>query len=226
MNQIYATRTVRTPLPFQTTGEEIANSIIHGLGILMAVGGLVILVLRSRGFIGGTASGSLAVVSYVIYSSMLILMFLFSTLYHAIQHDGAKRVFQVFDHSAIYLLIAGTYTPYCLLGLGGPLGWTYFGIEWGLAIIGIVLYTVKRSAMKKVEVLVYVLMGWAIVFGFNPLRNSIPRVSVYLLVAGGVLYTLGTFWYRLRHRRVSHVIWHVHVAGGAACHWLSLWFMS
>jgi len=217
---------IPTPLPFQTPGEEIANSILHGMGILLAIAGLVLLVLRSRGLLGGTAGGPLAVSSYVIYSAMLILMFLLSTLYHAIQHEGAKRVFQVLDHSAIYLLIAGTYTPLSLLGLGGVLGWIYFGIEWALAITGIVLYSVKRTAMRRVEVVVYVLMGWAIVLVLQQLWDCIPLISFVLLLAGGSIYTMGTFWYRRRHRRLSHVIWHVHVVGGAACHWLSLWFMS
>ena len=215
-----------TPLPFQTPGEEIANSILHGLGILLAVTGLVLMVLRSKGYLGGTASGLLAVTCYVIFSSVLILMFLASTLYHAIQPEGAKRVFQVFDHSAIYLLIAGTYTPFSLLGLGGVMGWIYFGVEWGLAIIGVVLYSTIRKFMRRLELIVYVLMGWAIILGFHRLWNSIPRISSMLLIGGGLVYTLGTFWYRRRHRRLSHVIWHVHVIGGAFCHWLSLWFMS
>jgi hemolysin III len=217
---------IPTPLPFQTPGEEIANSILHGLGILLAIAGLVLLALRSNGYLGGTAAGPLAVTCYVIYSAMLILMFLASTLYHAIQHEGAKRVFQVIDHSAVYLLIAGTYTPYCLLGLGGAWGWVYFGFEWGLAIAGVVLYSSKWKPMRRVELVVYILMGWAIVFGFYRLRSRIDPVSLLLLIGGGVVYTLGTFWYRRRHRRLSHVIWHIHVVGAAVCHWLSLWFMS
>ena len=217
---------IPTPLPFQTPGEEIANSILHGLGILLAVAGLVLLVLRSLGRLGGTAAGPLAVTSYIIYSAMLILMFLLSTLYHAIQHEGAKRVFLVLDHSAVFLLIAGTYTPFSLLGLGGVLGWTYFGIEWALAITGIVLYPVKRDAMSRVEAAVYILMGWAIILALHLLWSRIPRISFFLLLGGGIIYTLGTFWYIRRHRRVSHVIWHVFAIGGAFCHWLSLWFMS
>jgi hemolysin III len=217
---------IPAPLPFQTPGEEIANSILHGFGILLAIAGLVLLVLRSKGSLGGTASGSLAVVCYVIYSAMLIQMFLASTLYHAIQHEGAKRVFRIIDHSSVYILIAGTYTPYCLLGLGGVMGWVYFGAEWALAITGVVLYSSNWKPMKQAELVVYILMGWAIVFGFYRLWSRIVPVSFFLLVGGGVVYTLGTFWYRRRHRRFSHVIWHVHVVGAAVCHWLSLWFMS
>ena len=217
---------IPSPLPFQTPGEEIANSILHGLGILLAVAGLVLLALRSTGYLGGTAAGPMAVTCYVIFSAMLILMFLASTLYHAIQHEGAKRVFQVIDHSTVYLLIAGTYTPFSLLGLGGAWGWAYFGAAWALAITGVVLYSAKWTLMRQVELAVYILMGWAIIFGFYRLWTRIPRISSVLLFGGGVIYTMGTFWYRRRHRRVSHVIWHVHVVSAAVCHWLSLWFMS
>ena len=217
---------IPTPLPFQTPGEEIANSILHGLGILLAIAGLVILALRSNGYLGGTASGYGAVACYVIFSAMMILMFLASTLYHAIQHEGAKRVFQVLDHSAVYLMIAGTYTPFSILGLGGAWGWAYFGVEWALAITGVVLYSINWKALRRAELMVYILMGWAIIFGFFRLWHRIPMVSFFLLLGGGVIYTMGTFWYRRRHRRVSHVIWHCHVVSAAFCHWLSLWFMS
>jgi hemolysin III len=217
---------IPTPLPFQTPGEEIANSILHGLGILLAIAGLVLLVLRSKGYLGGTAAGNGAVACYVIYSAILILMFLASTLYHAIQHEGAKRVFQILDHSAVYLLIAGTYTPFSLLGLGGAAGWVYFGIMWAFAITGLVLYAANWKVMRRVELAVYIIMGWAIVFGLFRLKNNIHGLSFAFLLIGGALYTLGTFWYRRRHRRVSHVIWHCHVVSAAFCHWLSLWFMS
>ena len=217
---------IPTPLPFQTPGEEIANSILHGLGILLAIAGLVFLVLRSKGYFGGTAKGPAAIACYVIFSATLILMFLASTLYHAIQHEGAKRVFQILDHSAVYLLIAGTYTPFSLLGLGGAWGWAYFGVEWALAVTGVVLYSVNWKTIRRVELAVYILLGWAIVAGLHRLWGRIPRISFLLLVGGGVLYTMGTFWYRRRHRRASHVIWHIHVVSAATCHWLSLWFMS
>jgi hemolysin III len=156
----------------------------------------------------------------------MISMFLASTLYHAIQHEGAKRIFQILDHSAVYLLIAGTYTPFSLLGLRGAWGWAYFGAEWALAVTGIALYSVNLEFLRKAELSVYIIMGWAIAAGFRKLYRQIPSISFILLVAGGLAYTFGTFWYCRRHRRVSHVIWHIHVIAGAACHWLSLWFMS
>ncbi len=215
-----------TPLPFQTPGEEIANSIIHGIGTLLAIAGLVLLTFRANGLLGGRGGGAIAITSYVIFTATMICMFLASTLYHAIQHETAKQVFRVLDHSAIYLLIAGTYTPFCLTGLKGTFGWTLFGIEWGLAILGIILYSVNYKPLKKVEIFVYILMGWAIVVGWVPLYRAIPRLSLILLLAGGVSYTLGTIWYRMKNRRGTHVTWHVFVLLGAACHWWAIWFMS
>jgi hemolysin III len=215
-----------SPLPFQTPGEEIANSTLHGIGALLAIAGLVLLALRANGFLGGSGGGSIAISSYVIYTASLICMFLASTLYHAIQHEKTKQIFRILDHSAIYLLIAGTYTPYCLTVLKGAFGWTLFGVEWGLAILGIVFYAVNFRPLKKIEVVVYILMGWAIVIGWSPLYKALPRISLILMLAGGVSYTLGTIWYAQKIRRGTHVTWHVFVLAGAVCHWFSIWFLS
>jgi hemolysin III len=220
------TQPVPVPLPFQTPGEEIANSILHGLGILLAAAGLVFLVFRATGRLGGMAAGPLAVTCYAVYSATMISMFFASTLYHAIQHEATKRVFQIIDHSTVYILIAGSYTAFSLLGLRGVWGWAYFGIEWALAAAGATLYAVNWKFLRKAELAVYILMGWAIAVGLPRLWGQIPRISFVLLLAGGVAYTTGVFWYRRRHRRISHVIWHCHVIAGALCHWLSLWYMS
>jgi hemolysin III len=220
---------VPIPLPFQTPGEEIANSILHGIGSLLAVAGLVLLVLRGIGQLGGGGGGALPVASFIIFTAAMITMFLASTLYHAIQHEGAKRVFRILDHSAIYLLIAGTYTPFCLVGLRGVWGvwgWTLFGIEWALALTGITLYAVNCKILKKIELGVYLAMGWAIVISIFPLFRSIPLVSLILLGAGGAAYTLGTLWYRKPQRRGTHVTWHVFVLIGAVLHWWAIWFLS
>ncbi|MFA6506160.1 MAG: hemolysin III family protein [Treponemataceae bacterium] len=206
------------PLPFQTPGEEVANSVIHGIGALLAVAALVIMVFRGR--------DAWEIVSYTIFGTSMILLFLASTLYHAISHEKAKQVFRIFDHSAIYLLIAGTYTPFCLIPLRGPWGWTLFGIEWGLAIIGITLYSLGIKALKKIELAVYILMGWAVVIGWMPLVKSIPRTSLYLLMAGGLCYTAGTFWYRQKVKRGTHVTWHVFVFAGAFAHFWAIWTLS
>jgi hemolysin III len=175
---------------------------------------------------GGSGGGALALGSYVIFTASMMIMFLASTLYHAIQAEGAKRVFRIIDHSAIYILIAGTYTPYSLLGFRGALGWVYFGIEWGLAAAGISLYAANVQFIKKIELMVYLLMGWACAAGFFRLLRSIPRPSGFFLLAGGIAYTLGTFWYSRGNRRGSHVIWHAFVLAGAALHWFSVWFLS
>jgi hemolysin III len=217
---------IPTPLPFQTPGEEIANSILHGLGILLATAGLVLLCFRAGGRLGGRGGGVLAISSYIIFTTSMLAMFLASTLYHAIQAEGAKRVFRIIDHSAIYLLIAGTYTPYSLLGFKGVIGWVYFGIEWVLAAIGISLYSANVKFIKKVELIVYLLMGWALVVGLFRLLRSIPLLSSIFLIAGGAAYTLGTIWYSRANRRASHVIWHVFVLAGAVCHWFSIFFLS
>ncbi len=216
----------RTPLPFQTPGEEIANSILHGIGALLAIAGLVMLVLRGTGRLGGAAAGARAVTAYAIYGASMIILFLASTLYHAIQHEGTKRVLRVLDHGAIYILIAGTYTPFCLVSLRGAWGWTLFGAEWGLAVLGITLYAVGVEALKKVEVAVYILMGWAIVLGWNALVGSIPTAGIVLLIAGGLSYTLGTIWYRQKIRRGTHVTWHAFVLAGAVAHWWAVWMIS
>lgn len=208
----------QTPLPFQTPGEEIANAIIHGVGALMSIAALTLLVIRGK--------DAWTIVSCALYGASLILLFTASTIYHALTNERAKQVFRVFDHGAIYLLIAGTYTPFCLIALRGPWGWTLFGIEWGLAVLGITLYAVGLKALKKVEVTVYILMGWCIVLGWMPLVRSISGVTLFWLIAGGVLYTAGTYWYRQKVRRGTHVTWHVFVLGGALAHFFSVWSLG
>jgi hemolysin III len=217
---------IPSPLPFQTPGEEIANSILHGLGVLVATAGLVLLLLRANGYLEGAGGGPLAIASYSLFAVSMIIMFLASTLYHAIQHEGAKRVFRILDHSAIYFLIAGTYTPFSLLGFRGALGWVYFGIEWGLAATGIALYAANCKFIKKAELVVYLLMGWALVLGFYRLYRNIPLASIIFLAAGGIAYSMGTIWYGRHNRRMSHVIWHGFVLAGAVCHWFAIWNMS
>ncbi|MDR2070301.1 MAG: hemolysin III family protein [Treponema sp.] len=213
------------PLPFQTPGEEIANSILHGLGALLSVAGLIALIAKTE-HPGRSGEDTLTRTAYVIFTAAMVIMFLASTLYHAVQHEGAKRVLRVIDHSAIYLLIAGTYTPFCLLGFKGPLGWAFLAFEWILAIAGITLYAVNWTFIKKSELTIHILMGWAIVAGWIPLSKSLSRISQILLIGGGILYTMGTFWYSKPQRKGAHVKWHIFVLGGATCHWGSVWFLS
>ncbi|MDR2535692.1 MAG: hemolysin III family protein [Treponema sp.] len=233
MTNIYNNRTylrravpVSPPLPFQTPGEEIANAVLHGLGVLLGVVGLAALTLRGGGYLKGAEENLLDAAAYRVFMVTMIAMFLSSALYHGIQHEKAKRVLRILDHAGIYLFIAGTYTPFCLLGLKGVWGWVCFGIEWFLAITGIILYTINCGFLKKVELWVYLLMGWAIVISWFRLVQEIPLSSVVLLVAGGVAYTLGTIWYAKPTRRGSHVIWHGFVLAGAIGHWWSIWFIK
>ncbi|WP_010256171.1 PAQR family membrane homeostasis protein TrhA [Treponema primitia] len=220
-----ASKAAVLPLPFQTLGEEIANAVLHGLGALLAVVGLVLLVLRGKGYLGIAAAETKTVVAYVIFTAAMICMFLASTLYHAVQHTGAKRILRILDHSAIYLFIAGSYTPFCLVGLKGAWGWAIFGAEWALAAAGISLHAVNYRPLKKLELVVYILMGWAIVIATVPLVRSISRLSLILLAAGGVAYTLGALFYRKHEVRGAHVTWHAFVLAGAFCHWLSIWWL-
>jgi hemolysin III len=212
-------------LPFRTLGEEIANAILHGLGALLAAAGLVLLLLRGMGRLGAAAAAAKTVIAYIIFTAAMFCMFLASALYHAVQHAGAKRIFRVLDHSAIYLFIAGSYTPFCLVGLKSALGWAIFGAEWALAAAGISLHAANNRLLKKFELAVYILMGWVIVIAMVPLIRSISRLSLLLLAAGGLAYTLGALFYRKHETRGAHVTWHVFVLAGAICHWLSIWWL-
>ena len=212
-------------LPFYTIGEEIANSVLHGIGALAATAGLVLLSLKTTGLLGRHRAANLDIVAAVLFAATMIGMFLISTLYHAIQHKGAKQILRRLDHSVIFIFIAGTYTPLCLSGLGGAWGWSLFGVEWALALIGITLNIIGLKSLKKFEVAAYIMMGWAIVVGFIPLLRSVPVISIILLLSGGAAYTLGTLWYRRKDIRLTHVVWHVFVLAGTVCHWFSIWFL-
>jgi hemolysin III len=208
-----------------TIGEEIAHSILHGIGAMLAIAGLVLLTLKGAGYLTDGGGSSLAVVTYIVFTLGMILTFLASTLYHAIQNIEVKSIFRILDHSAIYLLIAGTYTPISLLALGGTQGWVLFSIEWGLAITGITLYSLNVKLIKKIEIGLYVVMGWAVVVCVSTLVSSVSTLSFILIFSGGLAYTLGIFWYARKKHRGSHAIWHVFVLLGAAAHWLAIWFM-
>ncbi|GFH41744.1 hemolysin III [Lactococcus hodotermopsidis] len=199
---------------------EVFNAVTHGIGFSLAVAGLVLLIMK-----GTNNHSAIQVVSYTIYGTTLILLFLFSTLFHSLMFTKANQVFQIFDHSSIYLLIAGTYTPYCLITLNGWLGWTLFGIVWACAILGIVIKAVflpKWDKIPKISTLLYIIMGWLIVFAFNPLWRALPHTGVFLLATGGVLYTFGAFVYSLKFP-FAHVIWHLFVIAAAILMWFSVY---
>jgi hemolysin III len=200
-----------------TLGEEIANSITHGAGFLLGVAALVLVVVFAA--LRGTA---LHVVSGAIYGGTLILLYAASTLYHAFPPGRTKRVFRVFDHSAIYLLIAGTYTPFSLVTLGGGWGWSIFGVIWGLAGAGIVLEAVSRGRWRILQVILYLAMGWMCVAAGRPLLSALETGGLVLLLAGGLCYTLGVVFYVWKRLRYHHAVWHVFVLAGSVCHFFAV----
>lgn len=190
--------------------EEIANSITHGIGFLLSIPALVILIVIAAG-----SGDPWRIVSFSIFGATMILLFLFSTLLHSIQAPKVKDFFEIMDHSAIYLLIAGTYTPFVLVSIRGSLGWTLFGIVWGLAIAGVVFkfYFVKRFIV--LSTVLYVVMGWLIVIGIKPLYEVLGNGGFAFLLAGGILYTIGSVFYVLQKIPYFHAIWHVFVLAGS-----------
>ena len=190
-----------------TKKEEIWNSITHGLGALLAIPGIVLLVIKAV-----HEGSTLALISYIVFGVSILLMFLASTLYHAI--PKYKTALKKFDHSAIFLLIAGTYTPIMLVAFGGAIGWIYVGIEWVLAMVGIALKQFFVHRFKMVSLLVYIGMGWLIIFISKPLIDMIGMNGFGWLLAGGLFYTIGTYFYKNDRIPYNHAIWHVFVLAG------------
>ena len=199
--------------------EEIANSITHGLGALLSVAGLTLLVTFAA-----QQQDIWRIVSFSIYGTSMILLFTASTLYHSFQHPKVKQVFKTLDHCSIFLLIAGTYTPFLLVSMRGTIGWILFGIIWGLAAIGITLKVVLGPKYKKLSVATYLLMGWMVVFASKELMANLSIEGLYWLIAGGLSYTVGVVFYLWKKLPFNHAIWHVFVLGGSLCHFFSILF--
>lgn len=199
--------------------EEVMNAVTHGIGTLLAVAGLVLLTVLAY------LHGSIwHIVSFSIYGTTLVLLYLASTLYHSFTNERVKRIFKILDHSAIYLLIAGTYTPFTLVPLHGVLGWTVFSLVWGLAIIGIVLKVFFTGRYKVVSTLCYLGMGWFIVFAIKPLLATVPALGMSWLFAGGLFYTLGSVFYLWKRLPYNHAIWHLFVLAGSISHFIAVFF--
>lgn len=198
---------------------EIANSVTHGIGTLMAIAGLVLLVVFAA--IYGNAWH---IVSFSIYGTTLVLLYLSSTLYHSAQEPRRKYIFRIIDHSAIYLLIAGTYTPFMLVTLQGTRGWVMFGIIWFLALAGILYKVFFINRHVVISTLFYLAMGWMIMFSIGDLFRNLPQNGIILLGAGGLAYTLGMLFYAGRERLLMHAVWHLFVLGGSICHFFSILF--
>lgn len=202
-----------------TLRQEIANSVTHGIGTALSVAGLTLLVVFAS--LHGSARH---VVSVAVYGTTLVLLYLASTLYHAIQHEGAKRILKILDHVAIFLLIAGTYTPFTLISLRGPWGWSLFGTVWGLATIGIVFKLFFTGKYKRLSTIVYLLMGWIIAVALRPLAMALPTRGLILLFLGGLAYSVGVIFYVQKERAYSHAVWHLFVILGSLCHFFSVLF--
>jgi len=196
---------------------EIANALTHGIGTALSIAALVLLVVFAA--IYGDAWH---VVSFSIYGASLVLLYLASTLYHGIQNHRAKKIFKIIDHAAIFILIAGTYTPFTLVTMRGLRGWILFGIIWGLAVAGIVYKVLFINRHVVISTIFYLAMGWMIVFSIRDLIANLPLNGVILLVSGGLSYTLGIVFYAGRDKLFHHAIWHLFVLGGSICHFFSI----
>lgn len=197
-------------------GEEIANSITHGVGTLLAIGGLIVLVVCAA--LRGTVWH---VVSCSIYGASLVVLYLSSTLYHALSFTRARRIFRIFDHSAIYLLIAGTYTPFVLVSLRTALGVSMLVAVWALGIGGIVFKSVVSEHDGIVSTTIYVLMGWLAMIAVRPLMHVLSVAGFAWLIGGGVFYTLGVIFFAMK-QRYAHSVWHIFVLGGSICHYIAI----
>jgi hemolysin III len=199
--------------------EEILNSVTHGAGALISIAGLVLLIVFSS--IYGQATH---IVSCTIYGTTLVLLYTASTLYHGFQKPNIKHVFKILDHSCIYILIAGTYTPFMLVTVRGALGWTIFGIVWGLTILGIVFKAFFVNRFKIVSTIAYILMGWLVILAIKPLFQALPGGGIFWLVSGGLAYTIGTIFYAWKKLPFNHAIWHLFVLAGSVCHFFAIMF--
>ena len=204
-------------------GDILANAITHGIGAALAIAGAVYLIVAS------TRGSAWDIVSCSIFGATLILVYLCSTLYHSLVRTRARPVFHILDHSSIYLLIAGTYTPFTLVSLRGPLGWSVFGVEWSLAIAGVLSKSLAMEHFKKgrlavLSAVVYLLQGWFIVFAVRPLVHAMGWHGVAWLGAGGLAYTLGIVFFALDSRRYFHAAWHIFVLAGSIAHYFAILF--
>ena len=209
------------PDPQQSLGEEIANSVSHGVGLLAALGAVPFLVVAAVR--RGSAS---AIVGASVFSATLVLLYLASTMYHALPRPKAKRVFRMLDHGAVFLLIAGTYTPFTLGVLRGAWGWTLFGVVWSLAVLGIVLKATGGIRYPRLSTGVYLGMGWLVLIAIRPLWLRVPLTGLLWLLAGGIAYTVGVRFLAAKRLRYSHFVWHLLVLAGSSCHFVAVFLYA
>lgn len=198
-------------------GEEIANSITHGIGIVLAIAALGVLATFASLY-----GNVWHIVSVCVYGTTMILLYTASTLYHSIQHPRAKNILQTLDHSAIFLLIAGTYTPFTLVSLRGPWGWSLFGVIWGLAVMGMLFQLSNLKHWRTASIVLYICMGWAVIVAIKPLIANVASGGIVLLVLGGVAYTSGVLFYKQKQLKYHHAVWHLFVLAGSILHFLAI----
>ena len=205
----------------QSLGEEIANSISHGIGLMAAIAALPILMVAAA-----KQGDATAIIGASVFGATMILLYLSSTLYHALPASKAKQLFQVLDHAAIFLLIAGTYTPFTLGVLYGAWGWTLFGLVWGIAIIGIILKATTWDRFQSLSTYMYLAMGWLVVIAIVPLWNNMPLWGLFWLLCGGLSYTAGVVFFAADRLPYFHFVWHLFVIMGTACHFVAVLYYA
>ncbi len=207
----------QVPKRSYTMGEEIVHSVTHGIGTCLSIVGLILLVDLAIKY-----GDVIQIVSFSIYGGTLIILYLASTLYHGFQHARVKRIFRVIDHSSVYLLIAGSYTPFLLVGLQGTWGWILLAVIWGAAIAGIGFKVLFLERFNNLSTWTYLLMGWASVVMIKDLFEKIPLGGIIWLALGGAAYSGGVIFYRMKKTPYMHAIWHFFVLGGSICHFLAV----
>ncbi|MBE6875343.1 MAG: hemolysin III family protein [Ruminococcus sp.] len=208
------------PAPAYTLGEEIFNSVSHGVGALLAIAGCIILIVFCH-----MNRGVIEIVSASVFGASMIILYTMSTLYHALTNPKAKRIFRIFDHDTIFLLIAGTYTPYALCCIKPLwLGITILCAIWAAAAVGITLSSINLEKFSKFSTVCYVIMGWAIVFAIKPLYEQLPAISLIMLIVGGLMYSGGVYFYKKKSVKYFHSIWHLFVLAGTIMHFFSVFY--
>lgn len=195
---------------YKTKREEFWNAITHGIGFILAIPACILLILQAE-----KMESPLYMMSFTIFGISMMILFLASTLLHSVP-ERYKKICSIIDHSSIYILIAGTYTPFALLAIGGKLGWAIFALEWGLTVIGIVFKVFFIHRFEALSLIFYIAMGWVIIFAFNPVISHITMNGFWILLTGGILYTVGAYFYANRKIPYNHAIWHLFVLGGSA----------
>jgi len=215
MNQFVNESMIKADIFF----EELANSITHGVGLALSVVGLIVLVVLSV-----TRGNAWHIAGCTIFGVTLVLLYSASTFYHAFRAPRLKRILKILDHTAIYLLIAGTYTPFTLVNLRGFWGWTLFSLVWGLSVFGILWKFFHAERFQIISTLIYLAMGWLVLIAIKPVTVALPLSGILWLVAGGVFYTIGVPFFALKRLPYNHAIWHLFVLAGSICHFLAVMF--